>query len=404
MAGVVVEHNVKEVRGLSGLLRNVSGAPGLVGVGFVDVPLDDPYLFDGDQSPRRGLVLEGPQNLPLDQVVALAPPRRIAGVLLWLRGALVAGLAFLGRRRRRRRGFGAGPGQVPEVLRGRLFRLEDLPAGRDDDKAGPLPRGTPGGVQAEGDRQLGGVFSRADVLLGDLVLRRVVSVIDHAVIKVVVVFFLGSLGDGRRPPLVLVPDLNDIALFEQGDRWEQVGSRGKGARGVVLLFAVFVAGVVHRRRRGRIQGSLLFQEQRRVLCRLVVEPHVFGLVSFPPERVDPVLQDGLLVLLVEDHGSFHPPIHRISEGVGQLFLAQDRLRGTGIEHGLCVDLGNAGSQRRGRHLVYVQRVLLREKNGSGGLGFCSRTWQCPAGRWMDGWLVGWMRALPFTTLAAIFGI
>mmetsp|Transcript_20913 Transcript_20913/g.49303 ORF Transcript_20913/g.49303 Transcript_20913/m.49303 type:complete len:274 (-) Transcript_20913:819-1640(-) len=207
---IVLKDDMKQIGGLSGLFGKKAGISSLVGIGFVDIALDSSRLFDGDVPPGRGLVLKGPEHLSPDPFVPLASPRRIAGVFLLLGLAfLVAATAFPGCRRRRR------PGEFPKVLDGRLFRLEDRPAGSNDHKARSFAGRGPGGVKSEGYGQLGGIFSRFDVLLGDLVLGGVVSVVNDAVKEVVIVLFLWLFGDGRRPPLVFVIDHDNVSLFVQ---------------------------------------------------------------------------------------------------------------------------------------------------------------------------------------------
>ena len=283
---------------------------------------------------------EGPGDLPPDEMVALGPPWRIAGVLCYLlvRLSLLAAPRSVP---------GRLPGEVPKVLQRRLFRLEDRPARPRDHEAGSLAGGAPGGVEAQRDGQLGGVFPRPDVFLRDLVLRRVVSVVDDAVEELVVVLLLRPFRDGGRPPLVLVLDLDDLTFFEPSDRREQVRPRRGAAVGlvaaVVVVVVVVVVAIVHR---AGIQGSLLFEEQRGFLCCFVVQPHVFFLVLLSPECVNPILDDLLFLLpLFDNHGSFDPPVHRISESVCQLFLADDRRGRTGIIQSFRVDLCDGGRER-----------------------------------------------------------
>mmetsp|Transcript_3132 Transcript_3132/g.8481 ORF Transcript_3132/g.8481 Transcript_3132/m.8481 type:complete len:332 (+) Transcript_3132:601-1596(+) len=331
MTGIVIEHNVEEICGLPRLFRNISGIAALVGVGFVDVPLDEPDLIDRDLPPRGSPVLEGPGDLPPDEIVALEPPRRIAGVL----DRFLVRLAFLGAPRRVP---GRLSGEVPKVLQRRLLRLEDRPARGRYHEAGSLAGGAPGGVEPQRDGQLGGVFPGADILLRDLVLRRVVPVVDDAVKELVVVFLLRPLRDGGRPPLVLVVHLDDLAFFEPSDRREQVRSGGAPVGLVSAAGHTTVHGA-------GIQGSLLFEEKGGFLGRFVVQPHVFFLVLLSPERVDPILDDLLFLPLFDDHGSFDPPVHWISEGVCQLLLADDRRGGIGIGQSFRIDLRDGGRKR-----------------------------------------------------------
>lgn len=90
MTRIFVKDNVKEIGGLAGLFRNKAGISVLIGVGFVNVALNGPRLFDGDLPPRRRLVLEGPQNLFPDPIVPLA--------FVYATGARLIRLNRMGRR------------------------------------------------------------------------------------------------------------------------------------------------------------------------------------------------------------------------------------------------------------------------------------------------------------------